>query len=87
MKAVKERDNWWPNNRPIVELTNSRVRGRILTDREMMPTVDSYTTFESGKIQGITRLLLSSGKNKSLDLIVIDSINTPISEPMTAVRY
>ena len=44
-----------------------------------MHTVDSYTTTECDKIRRITRLLLSSGENKSLDLTVIGSINTPIT--------
>ena len=42
-------------------------------------TVDSYTTTESDKIREITKLLLSGSENKSLDLTVIGSINTPIT--------
>ena len=82
MKAVRERGNWWPNKVPTEELTNSqRVEecGRIPTDREMMHTVDNYATTESDKIRVITRLLLSSSKNKSLDLTIIGNINTPIT--------
>ena len=37
--------------------------------------VDSYATTESDRPRGTTRLLLSSGENKSLDLTVIGSIN------------
>ena len=71
MKAVRERGNWWRNNCPIEELTNSQMvgeYGRMLTDRERMYTVDSYTTTKSDKTRGITRLLLSNSENKSLDL-------------------
>ena len=48
-----------------------------VTDRERMHTLYGYTTTESDNI--ITRLLLPSGKNKSLALTAIGSINTPIT--------
>ena len=58
MKVVRESDNWWLNNYPIEELkkTSQRVGecGRMLRDREMMYTVDSYTTTESDKIRRVT---------------------------------
>ena len=38
-----------------------------------------YATTESDKTRGTTGLLLSSGENKLLDLIVMGSINTPIT--------
>ena len=42
--------------------------------------IDSYTTTEGVKTRRITRLLLSRGENKSLDLTVIGSIKTPITK-------
>ena len=78
MKGVRGREN----RCPIKELTNSQKVtecGKLLTDRERMYTVDNYTTIESDKTRRITRLLLSNRKNKSLDLTIIGSINTPIA--------
>ena len=44
-----------------------------------MLIVDNYATTESDKTKGTTGLLLCSGKNKSLDLTIMGSINTPIT--------
>ena len=49
----------------------------MLTNRERMHAVNSYTTTESDKTTGTMRLLLSSGENKSLDLTLMGNINTP----------
>ena len=50
-----------------------------LTDGESLLVVGSYATTESDKTSGTTGLLLSSGKNKSLDLTIMGSLNTPIT--------
>ena len=42
---------------------------------EKKNAVDNYRTTESDKTKGTTRLLLSSGENKSLDVITMGSIN------------
>ena len=73
---------------PVIGLLNNSLThsqrvgecGRMLTDTKRMHTVDSYTTTESDKTGGITKLLLSSGENKSLDLTIMGSINTPITK-------
>ena len=49
----------------------------MLTNRERMHAVDNYTTTESDKTRGTAKLLLSGGENKSLDLTVMGSFNTP----------
>ena len=51
----------------------------MLTNGERTHAVDSYTTTESDKTRGAIKLLLSSGKNKSLDLTMTGSVNTPIT--------
>ena len=55
--------------------------GRLHTkqQRTSLLVVDSYANTESDKTKRITRLLLSSGENKLLDLTVMGSINTPIT--------
>ena len=45
-----------------------------------MQEIASDTITESDKTRETTRLLLSRGENKSLDFIVMGSINTHISE-------
>ena len=75
-----------PNSCSIEELTNSKRVGewrRMLTEREWMHTVDSYTTTERDKTRGIERLLLSSGEYKSLDLAVRGSRITPMTTTAT----
>ena len=57
-----------------------------LIDGESLLVVDSYATTDSNKTKGTTGLLLSSGESKSLDLTVMDSINTPITTKTKATN-
>ena len=53
--------------------------GKGLTVGESLHVVVSYTTTASDRTRGTTRLVLSANKNKSLDLTIMGSINTPIT--------
>ena len=58
---------------------------RMLTNRERMHAVESYTT-EKDKTRETTRLLLSRNKNKSLDLTIMVSINTLIRQKHIKIK-
>ena len=58
-----------------------------LTDGEGLLVVDSYATTKSDKTWGTTELLLSSCENKSLDLTVMGSINTPTTKKIRKYIY
>ena len=49
----------------------------MLAHRERTHAVDSYTTPESDRLRGTTRLLLSTSEKRSLVLTVMGHINTP----------